>query len=92
MMGSTICTFLLLFLLMHNVHAFTVTRGSDQNGQEDDRERNGFEPRKQREFFLQAEKVEWDYLPKQQNLVGFYDEYVSASLCVSFFFSVAIYV
>lgn len=34
----------------------------------------GFEVRNYRDYYIQAEKIEWDYLQYQQNLVDFYDE------------------
>ncbi|XP_045213557.2 ferroxidase HEPHL1-like [Mercenaria mercenaria] len=40
----------------------------------------GFEVRNYRNYYLQAEKVEWDYLPYQQNLVDFYDKYLNDTL------------
>lgn len=44
-------------------------------------ERNsGFEVRNYRDYYLQAEKVVWDYLPYQQNLVDFNDEYLKDTL------------
>ena len=38
---------------------------------------HGFKPRMYRDYYLQAEKIEWDYLPQQKNLVGFDNEWVA---------------
>ncbi|KAL4239418.1 hephaestin-like 1 [Mactra antiquata] len=41
---------------------------------------DGFEVRRYRDYYLQAEKIEWDYLQFKQNLVDFYDGYLKDTL------------
>lgn len=40
----------------------------------DGEDSQGFEVRTFRDYYVQAEKIEWDYLPQGQNMASFYDE------------------
>lgn len=67
-MDKKLCKLFACGFVVHCIFAFAVPGGKDSDPD------GVFEPRKERDFYLQAEKIEWDYLPRQQNMVSFYDE------------------
>ena len=54
-----------LLVLMPMVYCFMSVPGSSSDG---------FDARNVRDYYIQAEKIDWNYLPYGQNLVDNYNE------------------
>lgn len=63
--GTIMYHYIILLPLILLIYGFVTVPGSSSDG---------FDARNVRDYYIQAEKIDWNYLPYRQNLVDNYNE------------------